>query len=227
MTEDKMIEYIDALLVFFSIFMFYGFMLMIPTEVPKSKDMAIKSEIIPPPEYFYQKPKASEAMRSAVELLRKIDTVEISYTTIEYSYIGTYFVTAYSDEETWSRMTASGEEVHWSDSNFEPTTAAIDRNYHGFYEYLAVDFGDYKKVYVTEDTGAFRGKWIDCFVETMEEVNSWPTGYYPIYSVEYVEHTLSSAERLKRHELTYYYFYDRSFIRRLYSRDDYRAPFRQ
>lgn len=227
MTEDRMIEIKNALLITFSILIFNGFMAMIPADENNDKDMANKSEVISPPEYFYQKPKASEEMRSAVKLLRKIDTVEISFTTIEYEYIGQYFVTAYSDEETYSRMTASGEEVHWSDSNFEPTTAAIDRNYHGFYEYLAVDFGDEMKVYVTEDTGAFRGKWIDCFVETMEEVQEWPTGYYPIYSVEYVDHTLSTAEREKAHEWTYYYFYDRSVSRWLHSRNDNGAPFRQ
>jgi 3D (Asp-Asp-Asp) domain-containing protein len=44
------------------------------------------------------------------------------------------------------------------------------------------------KIYVTEDTGpGVKGRWVDCFVETMSEVNSWDTGWKSVYSVTFVE----------------------------------------
>lgn len=118
---------------------------------------------------------------------------------VEYEYLGTYFVTAYSDEETWSRMTASGEEVHYSDEWYEPTSAAIDRSYHSFGEILLVgdpDDPDNRKIYITEDTGsAVRGRHIDCFVETLEEVYSFETRYDSVYRVIYIDVSMTEEER--------------------------------
>lgn len=131
--------------------------------------------------------------------------VVCSYQYIEFEYLGMYFVTAYAPEECgyngenfpkgWT--TASDTICHYSDDWKTPTTCAIDRNYHGFGEYLLI--GDPysmnptdKKIYVTEDTGAFRGRWIDCFVETMYEVDTWPTGYKPVYAVTFKTKTINS-----------------------------------
>lgn len=145
-----------------------------------------------------------------LELRNTWQSLDIEYITIETSYIGVYFITAYSDEETYSRATASGTEVHWSDSNFEPTTCAIDRRYHQFGDLFMID----GKVYVAEDTGAFSGLWIDCFVETMEEVWSWPTGYKPVYSVSYENHYLDSNERKENNERIRNYLHDLSWCHR-------------
>ena len=113
----------------------------------------------------------------SIEIIKHID--------IETEYIGEYFVTAYCPEEcggSWS--TSSGATCHYSDDPLEPTTCAIDRNYHGYGEYLMID----GKIYVTEDTGpGVKGRWVDCFVETMDEVNSWDTGWKSVYSVTFVE----------------------------------------
>lgn len=135
------------------------------------------------------------------ELRNEWQSVEVTYRTIHFEYIGQYFVTAYSDEETNSRQTASGVEVHFSEDPFEPTTCAIDRRIHGFNELVAIDFGEELKVYVTEDTGGnVKNFWIDCFVETMEEVNSWDTGFKSVYSVSYEKHILPINERKVLHE---------------------------
>ena len=155
------------------------------------------------------------ALVQEMELRNEWNSLNIHYTTVETSYIGRYFVTAYSDEETYSRATASGIEVHYSDDPYEPTTCAIDRNYHRFGELLMID----GKVYVTEDTGAnVKGLWVDVFVETMEEVWSWDTGYRSVFSVEYVEKYLSSNERKESHERFRSYLHYRS--------DGSRAPYR-
>lgn len=113
-------------------------------------------------------------------------TIEIvKHVDIETEYIGEYFVTAYCPEECgWSWSTSSGATCHYSDDPLEPTTCAIDRSYHGYGEYLMID----GKIYVTEDTGpGVKGRWVDCFVETMDEVWAWPTGWKSVYSVEFVE----------------------------------------
>ena len=120
------------------------------------------------------------------------------YQYLEYEYIGYYFLTAYAPEECgyngsnfpkgWT--TASDTICHYSDDWKTPTTCAIDRNYFGFGEYLLI--GDPyssnpadKKIYVTEDTGAFRGKWIDVFRPNYADMAAFPTGYYPVYKVTF------------------------------------------
>lgn len=104
-----------------------------------------------------------------------------TYTVINTEYIGEYFVTAYCPEECgWSWSTSSGATCHYSDDPMVSTTCAIDRNYHGYGELLMID----DKLYITEDTGpGVKGHWVDCFVETMDEVNYWDTGWKSVYSV--------------------------------------------
>lgn len=114
-----------------------------------------------------------------------------TYTVIETEYIGEYFVTAYCPEECgWSWSTSSGATCHYSDDPMVPTTCAIDRNYHSYGELLMID----GKLYVTEDTGpGVKGHWVDCFVETMDEVRSWSTGWKSVYSVEIIEYEVHHA----------------------------------
>lgn len=223
----QIVELVDALFVAAFIFLSYGICLMVPVDESSLKDVSEKSEVEEIPDTFIPRPTPSPGLVSAMQLQRKISMVDITYTTIEYEYIGYYFITAYSDKETYYSYTASGTEVHWSDSNFEPTTCAIDRNYHGFGELLAVDFGDEMKVYVTEDTGAFRGLWIDCYVETLDEVYSWPTGYYPVYSVTYVDVVALGVERTRLHEWFRDNFSNSIFTDRSYNRNVNRIPYKQ
>ena len=135
------------------------------------------------------------------EINDAIETVEITYTDIEYEYIGTYFITAYCPAECgWNGdadnltgwYTASGEICHradYEDRLFEPTTCAIDRSLHSFGELFYVEELD--RVFVAEDTGsAVKGKHLDLFYEDYDDVVYFPTGYYTVYSVEYVTKTV-------------------------------------
>lgn len=143
---------------------------------------------------------------------------------LEFEYLGTYFITGYSDEETYSRMTASGEEVHFSEEWDEPTTCAIDRNYHSFGDILLVGDPydpDNRKLYIAEDTGsAVKGHHVDCFVETMEEVNNFPTRYESVYLVTYIDLSMTEEERQAIYDSIDNYLHHRSAGGRVPGRDD-------
>lgn len=216
MTDEQIIKTNDLLIVVATMALLSGLSLM----CLRSEEEAV--EIVPPEtEVEVKKEKEIVTHREPVpalieemELRNTWQSIDIYYTTIEYDYLGRYFITAYSDEETNSRQTASGVEVHYSEDNFEPTTCAIDRRYHRFGDLFMIN----GKVYVAEDTGAFSGLWIDCFVETMEEVWEWPTSYMSVYSVEYKENYLKGKERKITHERFNSYLHHRS--------DGNRCPYR-
>lgn len=216
MKESTLIETVDALFVVAWVFLTYGLTIFVTEEHSEritkgqgKRETFQVRETEPEPVIDYKK-----NLQKSYELKSRIDGLDIYYDSIEYEYIGVCFVTAYCPAECgyveyadgtdnfpngW--VTATDTICHYSESNWEPTTCAIDRNYFGFDEVIAIDFGDSMKTYVTEDTGAFRGMWVDCFVETMYEVQTWQTGYYPIYSVEFSKNNLSSHfERKQRNE---------------------------
>ena len=123
--------------------------------------------------------------------------VKTTYEEMELTYIGTYFITAYCPAEcggSWS--TASGTTCHradWDHRYDEPTTCAIDRRIHSFGEEFYIE--EFDRVLVAEDTGpGVQGCWIDIFYEDYEDVLSFPTGWYPVYTVEWVEVTVYSGE---------------------------------
>lgn len=213
-----LIETVDALFVAASIFIGQGVVLiplMLEEKIERQKDIITKQEISKEPEIIRER---NEALEKALLVINEWNCLEVTYNTIETDYIGRYFVTAYSDEETYSRETASGVEVHYSEDNFEPTTAAIDPKYHRFGELLMIE----GKVYICEDTGGnVKGAWVDCFVETMEEVWSWNTGYKSVYSVEFVTNKLENRERQVQHERFTNYLLDRSSGSRCPRRNDY------
>ena len=168
------------------------------------------------------KVQPNPTITSELELRNQWQSVDIFYTTIEFDYLGVFFITAYCPYECgyngenfprgWT--TSSGAICHYHDEWYEPTTCAIDRSILGYNEYLLV--GDpydpsNRKVYVTEDTGpGVRGKWIDCFVLTMDEVDYWPTRYETVYSVSYEDNILRKNERKEIHEWINNYLHDRS-----------------
>lgn len=128
--------------------------------------------------------------------------VLITYREMELTYIGTYFITAYCPAEcggSWS--TASGETCHRADWNYrlsEPTTCAISRSIHSFGEEFYLP--DFDRTFVAEDTGpGVQGRHLDLFYEEYEDVMSFPTGYYEVYSVEWVEVTVVASEYDMKH----------------------------
>lgn len=127
-----------------------------------------------------------------------------TYTIMHKDYIGTYFITAYCPSECGYReyddgtdnfpagwTTASGEICHradWEDRLWSPTTCAVDRNIHSFGDMFYIE--EFDRVFVAEDTGpGVNGRHLDLFYEEYDDVISFPTGYYAVYSVWYEEVT--------------------------------------
>ena len=219
MTNDQYIETINALFVAAFIFMFSGF-LTIPDMIAEHREDAevdkdghgkwesSTGETIE----CRDMTEFDKKTLPALEIIQKAEDLPIIYTTIEYDYIGIFYITAYSDMETYCRETASGEEVHYSDSNFEPTTCAIDRSIFPFYTLIAVGDGDDRKVYITEDTGsAVIGRHVDVYRETLAEVQNFPTSYQPVYYAYYVDHKITTKERRYLHDYDNNYLNDRMF----------------
>jgi len=143
-----------------------------------------------------------------------------TYYEMELTSLGTYFLTAYCPWECgyngenfpagWT--TASGEICHRADWEYrltEPTTCAISRSVHSFGdEFYIEEFG---RVFVAEDTGpGVQGRHLDLFYEDYDDMAAFPTGYYEVYAVEWVEVTVVLTEDeyyyLKDHPATEYFF---------------------
>lgn len=203
--KSPLLALVVVILLSYGFIALYGYYMKNPPEYKQG--FTPKDFEVPLPKYqveFKQKQKINRLPQfdGWFEMRSRMYDVPLSYNYIEYEYLGMYFVTAYCPEECgfngsnfpkgWT--TASDTICHYSDDWKTPTTCAIDRNYFSFGEYLMIGHPDSedKKIYVTEDTGAFRGRWIDCFVETMYEVDTWATGYYPVYSVEFKTKKINS-----------------------------------
>ena len=120
---------------------------------------------------------------SEVELSAGHFTEEVSeemnclmYATIP---IGRYYITAYNDEETACKITASGGRVHQGTI----TTAAADvPKYFHFGDYIEVD----GRLYRIEDTGsAVKKKHIDLFFDDYKAMARYGSNYQTIYRVEF------------------------------------------
>ena len=159
--------------------------------------------IVPIPESEYVPPPTPTPNVFRENLIDNVNELSIEYTDIELEYIGTYYITAYCPWECgyngenfpkgW--YTASGTICHradWENRYSEPTTCAIDRRYHSFGDLFYIE--EFDRVFVAEDTGAFSGKWLDLFYEDYDEMAAFPTGYYTVYSVEYVTKTIEVKE---------------------------------
>lgn len=132
-----------------------------------------------------------------------LDTVYITGAKVSIWGGERYYVTAYCPWECgfngnnypvgWK--TASGTICHrasWDNRYTEPTTVAIDMSYNRFGDTFYI--AEFDRVFIAEDNGAFRGKWIDIFYESYEEMASFPTGYYTVYSVEVTEYCFRACD---------------------------------
>ena len=173
-------------------------------------------------EYMPYRPTKEEKLRVfPVVLGWDFEKVIIPSTEMQTEYLGHYFITAYTAEECgWNYGTSSGATVHYSEEWYEPTTCAIDRSVHGYGELLLVGDPEStdRKVYVTEDTGAFSGYWVDCYVPSMSEVRSWQTGWRPVYSVSFETKNIIKPKK----EYLYESFRNHLFMRSCSVRADYR-----
>ena len=141
-----------------------------------------------------------ETMAELIEVTRvesHFNDVIVTYKSMELTYLGEYFITAYCPAEcggSWA--TASGATCHRASYGWrlsEPTTCAIDRSIHGFGTQFYIPAMD--RTFVAEDTGpGVKGRWLDLFYEDYSDVLSFPTGYYEVYSVSWSEHTVVMTE---------------------------------
>lgn len=124
------------------------------------------------------------------KMLDIMENTKITITIMKKESLGWYFITAYCPAEcggSWE--TASGATCHradWEDRYTEPTTCAISRSIHSFGDMFYIE--EFDRIFIAEDTGSgVRGKHLDLFYEDYEDVLSFPTGYYEVFSVEYEE----------------------------------------
>lgn len=164
-------------------------------EQKQFSDLSIKDFAVPLPRYETNISETEET-EYIPEFLNLMKESEVTVTVMRKESLGWYFITAYCPSECgyngsnyptgW--MTASGEICHMSSDEERytvPSTCAIDRSVHRFYEEFYIEeFG----LFVAEDTGsAVKGKHLDLFYEDYDDVYYFPTGYYEVFSVEYEE----------------------------------------
>lgn len=122
--------------------------------------------------------------------LLRMRGISFTVTIINKESLGWYFITSYCPAECGgSWQTASGETCHradWEDRLYEPTTCAIDRSIHSFGDLFYIE--EFDRVFIAEDTGsAVLGKHLDLFYKDYDDVLSFPTGWYEVFSVSYEE----------------------------------------
>lgn len=218
MTEDQTIKTVNALLLAATIFLAQALFTLpyaLEDHKTKAKEHAEKFEVYLHTVEEQPARKPNVAIIGESKLRNAWAALPITYTTVEFEYLGRYFITAYCPAECGgSWQTSSGATCHYSDDWATPTTCAIDRRYHGYNEFLLVGEPNdpNRKVYQTEDTGpGVQGLWVDCFVETMDQVQSWQTRWDSVYRVEYITHTLTANERMAMHERLNTYLHYWSF----------------
>jgi 3D (Asp-Asp-Asp) domain-containing protein len=210
MKEEKILELTDALWTFACLCVLLSLTYLF-AHIKYDKSVEFEDEftpmdfVTPIPQYEWwndipkiQEPIENKHIEGYYETLNTINSIDTGVLLPKTEYLGKYFVTAYCPEECgWSWSTSSGATCHYSENPYEPTTCAIDRSVHGYNELLMIE----GKIYITEDTGpGVRGHWVDCFVETMDEVKSWNTGYKSVYSVRFIQEYVTASERTEIHE---------------------------
>lgn len=163
------------------------------TKDPWSKNIQIRLEEVEKPAY-----EELPSMLDKLEDLQDGCKIRIEICEeMELTYLGTYYLTAYCPWECgyngenypagWT--TASGEICHradWDHRLSEPTTCAISRSVHSFGDQFYIP--EFDRTFVAEDTGpGVQGYHLDLFYEDYDEMASFPTGYYDVYAVEWVE----------------------------------------
>ena len=171
---------------------------------PKKANIAIAmpSMTVPNVSYAFEVKEARESAKKVIdeviELKETLDAIEFPKVTTKLTNLGTYYITGYTSVECGgSTTTASGTTCHkaasYADSLSNPTTCAIDPALHDFGDiFYLEDFG----YYIAEDTGsAVKGKHLDLYFWDDEYGYALSiTGYYTVYSVEYVEDTFQAGD---------------------------------
>ena len=157
-------------------------------------DISEVSMYVELPEFYDFVPETKDYVDYVEEMYKP---VIVHYRRMELVSLGKYFITAYCPYEcggSWS--TASGATCHRACDNYrlsEPTTCAISRSVHGFGDEFYIK--EFDRTFVAEDTGpGVQGRHLDLFYEDYSEVLAFPTGYYEVFAVEWVEETVVVTE---------------------------------
>lgn len=192
----------DTLTFFTIILMVCVSVLVSDTHIKEEKhftDLSIKDFPVPLPECktIHTEPEEEKIIPNILDM---IEDSTVTVTVMNKESLGWYFITAYCPSECgWNGnnypvgwTTASGEICHradWENRYTEPTTCAISRSIHSFGEYFYIE--EFDRVFVSEDTGpGVQGKHLDLFYEEYDDVISFPTGYYEVFSVSFEEETV-------------------------------------
>lgn len=127
--------------------------------------------------------KALKVLDNYADIRKAMSHVSLPIDRMILTDIGKYYITGYTSVECGgSTMTASGATVHKGN----PTTCAIDPALWDFGDLFYIPYFD--QIYVAEDTGsAVKGKHLDLYFYDDEYNYALSiTGYYKVYSVEYV-----------------------------------------
>lgn len=125
-----------------------------------------------------------------------LGNVGLSYVTMEYEYIGDYFITAYCPEECGFRVYADGSDnfpngwitstgtiAHREEEWYVPSTCGINTKYLNYGDVFLID----GKIYVAEDTGYVTMPLIDLFMPSYEQMMTHGSHWTDVYKVSYVE----------------------------------------
>ena len=206
-----MTKAVDKFVIFFAIFLFIAMVDSITyqekpeapvVDIVEYERFVIKPDIVKPEQYEYKHPPNRWFAYHYNWVLPQMLNLDLTYTVekMKLTSLGYFYLTAYAPEECgyngynypvgW--QTASGIICHrasYEDRLTEPTTCAVDRRYYrigseGQQFYIPA----FDRVFVAEDTGsAVIGAYhIDLFYDDYYEMASFPTGYYEVFTVEYV-----------------------------------------
>ena len=159
---------------------------------------------VPARDLWVELPSHTPTPIEIIRIEEEYQTVLITYKRMELESLGKYYITAYCPSECgyngynyptgW--MTASDTICHRADYNHrlsEPTTCAISRSIHSFGTEFYIP--EFDRTFIAEDTGsAVKGKHLDLFYEEYSNVCSFPTGYYEVYKVTWIEETVAVTE---------------------------------
>lgn len=200
MTEEKLIKTISWLLFIASASLFYGLTYYVTDRaIPEETEPSYSDQFTPkdfgtaPTEPWWTEDTRIEMS----EVEEKWIAPVVTYKEMKLTSLGTYYITAYCPSECgynghnyptgW--MTASDTICHRASHEYrlsEPTTCAISRSVHSFNQVFYIK--EFDRTFVAEDTGpGVKGKHLDLFYEEYSDVCSFPTGYYEVFAVEWVD----------------------------------------
>lgn len=211
MTETTLIETVNVLLLVAGVSLFYGLTYYVADRVfPEETEPSYSDQFTPksfgtaPINEWWNETTASETLEEIHEVEQHYIPVLVTYKEMKLTSLGTYYITAYCPSECgynghnypkgWE--TASGAICHRASYEYrlsEPTTCAISRKVHKFGQVFYIK--EFDRTFTAEDTGsAVKGKHLDLFYEDYSDVCSFPTGYYEVFAVEWVEVTVAVTE---------------------------------